>query len=115
MKPSFDSFTEPKVDRRKMLIGLLFCSAAGAAAWLQPRKHLDYLGRAKLEDLVPKSIGRWNFVAASGLVVPPADQLRDAIYSQLLTRVYAYEGGVPVMLLNAQSATQTGILQVHRP
>jgi EpsI family protein len=115
MKPAFDSFAEPTVDRRKMLVGLLFCSAAGAAAWRRPSKHLDYLGRGKLEDLVPKSIGRWNFVAASGLVVPPADQLRDAIYSQLLTRVYAYEGGVPVMLLIAQSGTQTGVLQVHRP
>jgi EpsI family protein len=115
MKPAFDSFAEPKVDRRKMLLGLLFCSAAGAAAWLQPRKHLDYLGRGKLENIVPKAIGPWNFVAASGLVVPPADQLRDSIYSQLLTRVYAYEGGLPVMLLIAQSGTQTGVLQVHRP
>ena len=88
MKPIFDSFTEPTTDRRKFLIGLLFCSAAGLAAWRQPNKRLDYLGSQKLENLLPKKIGRWNFMAASGLVVPPNDQLAQAIYSQLLTRVY---------------------------
>ena len=79
MKPTFDSFTEPKVDRRKFVLGLLFCSAAGIAAWRQPNVHLDYLGAKKLEDLVPKTIGKWKFVAASGLVVPPDDQLSQAI------------------------------------
>jgi EpsI family protein len=41
--------------------------------------------------------------------------LSRAIYSQLLTRVYSSKDGTPVMLLVAQSATQTGILQIHRP
>jgi len=115
MKPVFDSFSEPASDRRKFLLGLLFCSAAGVAAWRQPSVRLDYLGRDKLEDLVPKTIGRWNFVTASGLVVPPEDQLSNAIYSQLLTRVYSDGANPPVMLLVAQSASQTGFLQIHRP
>jgi EpsI family protein len=115
VKPTFDSFTEPTVDRRKLLFGMLFCAASGVAAWRLPRKHLDYLGKDTLEQLVPKSIGRWNFVAASGLVVPPQDELRDATYSQLLTRVYSDGRSPPVMFLIAQSANQTGILQVHRP
>jgi EpsI family protein len=115
MKPVFDSFTEPTTDRRKVLIGLLFCSAAGLAAWRKPNEKLDYLGRAKLEDILPKKIGRWDFVAASGLVVPPNDQLVQALYSQLLTRVYWDGQSAPIMLLAAQSATQTGILQIHRP
>jgi len=115
MKPVFDSFTEPQIDRRKMLLGALFCTAAGVAAWRMPRKHLDYLGNQKLEDVVPRTIGRWSFLAASGLVVPPQDQLRDAIYSQLLTRVYSDGRSPPIMLLVAQSGSQTGILQVHRP
>ena len=115
MKPADDSFSAPTIDRRKLLLGLVFGSAAAVAAWRLPRKRLDYLGQQKLDDLVPKTIGRWKFVAASGLVVPPEDQLSRTLYSQLLTRVYSDGENPPVMLLIAQSAGQTGILQVHRP
>ena len=115
MKPIFDSFTEPQTDRRKFLLGLLFCSATAVAAWRAPTKRVDHLGRQKLEDLVPKKIGRWNFVANSGVVVPPNDPLLNALYSQQLTRVYSDGQNPPVMLLMAQSGSQTGFLQVHRP
>jgi len=115
MKPVIDSFKQPKTDRRKFLLGLLFGSAAGVAAARQPSRRIDYLGRQRLEDLVPKTIGPWNFVAASGLVVPPDDQLSQATYSQLLTRVYWDNRGEPIMLLLAQSGSQTGFLQIHRP
>ena len=115
MKPDVGNFAGPTIERRKVLLGLLFCSAAGLAAWRIPRNHLDYLGKDKLEDLVPKTIGPWKFVAASGLVVPPEDQLSRLLYSQLLTRVYSDGENPPIMLLVAQSGSQTGILQVHRP
>lgn len=115
MKPMFESFTQPQTDRRKFLVGLLFCTAAGVAAWRQPRAHLDYLGSQKLDDLVPKSIGSWNFVTASGLVVPTEDSLEKRLYSQLLTRVYSDGQNPPVMLLLAQNGSQDGFLQIHRP
>jgi EpsI family protein len=115
MKPDLASFAEPKVDRRKFLLGLLFASAAGVAYARQPRIKLDYLGRQKLDDLVPKSIGRWNFVAASGLVIPPEDELEKSLYSQLLTRVYSDGENPPIMLLMAQNGSQSGFLQIHRP
>lgn len=115
MKPVFDNFAEPRADRRKFVIGLLFCSAAGIAAWRQPSVKLDFLGSEKLDELVPKTIGPWSFMAASGLVVPPEDQLEKAIYSQLLTRVYSDGRNPPIMLLLAQSGGQTGFLQIHRP
>ena len=105
----------PKTDRRRLLLGLLFCSAAGAAAWRQPSEKLDYLGSEKLDTLVPKNIGRWSFVAASGLVIPPEDQMEQVVYSQLLTRVYSDGRNPPIMLLVAQSGSQTGFLQIHRP
>ena len=40
-------------------------------------------------NCVPKRIGAWNFVAASGLVVPLKTNWSKAIYSQMLTRVYS--------------------------
>ena len=115
MKPIADTFAVPATDRRKFLTGLLFCSAAGIAAWRQPHEKIDFLGRNKLEDIVPKTIGRWKFQTASGLVVPPEDQLLQALYSQLMTRVYWDGQNPPIMLLMAQAGSQTGFLQVHRP
>jgi EpsI family protein len=115
MKQAFDSFTQPRTDRRKFLLGLLFCSAAGVAAWRQPHIRIDYLGSQKLDDIVPKTIGRWNFVAASGLVIPPEDDFEKTLYSNMLTRVYSDGQATPVMLLVAQNGSQTGFLQIHRP
>lgn len=115
MKPVFDSFAEPRTDRRKFLLGLLFCSAAGIAAARQPRTRIDYLGREKLDDLVPKSIGPWKFVTASGLVVPPEDELSKQLYSEVLTRVYSDGQNPPIMLLLAENGSQSGFLQIHRP
>lgn len=115
MKPTFDNFTEPQIDRRKLMLGLLFCSAGIGAASRKPTQKLDRLGSEKLENLVPKRIGNWNFVANSGLVVPPNDPLLNALYSQQLTRVYSDGHNPPLMLLMAQSGSQTGFLQVHRP
>ncbi|NUT01642.1 MAG: EpsI family protein [Sphingomonas sp.] len=103
------------ITRRKFALGLAFASVAGLAAARLPNKNLDYLGKHKLEDVLPQKIGRWTYVSSSGLVVPPEDQMSQALYSQLLTRVYSAEDGSTIMLLVAQSASQTGILQIHRP
>jgi EpsI family protein len=103
------------LSRRKFVLGLAFLSAAGVAAVRQPNTRVDYLGTAKLDAILPEAIGGWQFVTSSGLVVPPEDQLSRAVYSQLLTRVYSDGKDPPMMLLVAQSATQTGILQIHRP
>lgn len=112
-----DQSREPgqMITRRKFALGLAFASVAGVAAARQPSKNVDYLGKAKLEDVLPVKIGRWTFVSNSGLVVPPEDQLARALYSQLLTRTYMDEAGNGIMLLIAQSGSQSGILQIHRP
>jgi EpsI family protein len=101
--------------RRKFALGVAFAGAAGIAAARQPSVRVDYLGKGKLEQVMPEKIGRWGYVSSSGLVVPPEDQLSRALYSQLLTRVYADEDGHAMMVLVAQSGSQTGILQIHRP
>ncbi len=103
------------ITRRKFALGLAFASVAGVAAARQPSKNVDYLGKVKLEDVLPEKVGRWTFVSNSGLVVPPEDQLARALYSQLLTRTYMDEAGNGIMLLVAQSGSQSGILQIHRP
>ena len=107
---------EPRqTNRREMLVGGAFLAAAAAGYALLPRRVEKLLGDAKLEALVPETIGDWRFEAASGLVLPPQDQLRDKIYNQLLTRVYIRPDGASVMLLIAYSGAQDGVLQVHRP
>jgi len=115
MKPVFGSFTRPEIDRRKFIVGLLFASAAGVAFLRRPRVRLDYLGNEKLENLIPKTIGPWSYVTASGLVVPADDPLEKLIYAQTLTRVYSDGRNSPIMLLVAQNGSQTGFLQIHRP
>lgn len=100
--------------RRETLIGGAFLAAATAGLVLKPRQTENLLGAAKLDALVPKAIGPWQFNTASGLVLPPADQLRDATYSQLLTRTYV-SGAAAVMLLIAYSGAQDGTVQIHRP
>ena len=101
--------------RRELLIGAACSLAAGTAFALKPRHHVAFLGDRKLEELVPKNFAQWNFVAASGLVLPPQDQLRDQVYSQLLTRTYSGPDGTSIMLLIAYSGAQDGVVQIHRP
>jgi EpsI family protein len=114
MSAEFPPDRTRQLSRREVVAGLAMISAAGLAAARKPDIELNYLGKHKLEDIVPKQIGRWKFETTSGLVIPPEDQLSLALYSQLLTRVYD-DGNGPIMLLIAYSASQNGFLQVHRP
>ena len=109
-----ETVARARLGRRETLIGGAFLAAAAAGFALKPRQTENLLGAAKLDDLVPKAIGPWQFNTASGLVLPPADQLRDALYSQLLTRTYV-SGNAAAMLLIAYSGAQDGTVQVHRP
>ena len=115
MKDAEVSGSVPNFDRRKLLLGALAAASAGVVYARQPREKVDYLGSGKLDALIPKQVGQWEFATKSGLVVPPEDPLSDALYAQLLTRVYSDGASAPIMLLIAQSAGQTGLLQVHRP
>lgn len=115
-----DDILQPKrrvagLDRRAFILGGAFLGTAGLAAAFEPRSRIDLLGKSKLEDIIPPRVGPWEFASKSGLVVPPSDQLSDQLYSQLLTRVYTAPGLPAIMLLVAQGASQTGVLQVHRP
>ncbi|QKS01995.1 EpsI family protein [Sphingomonas sp. CL5.1] len=98
-----------------MLLGGALLATAAAGFALMPRRVEKLLGDAKLDKLVPENFAGWRYQAASGLVLPPADQLRDKIYSQFVTRAYTRADGAAVMLLIAYSGAQDGTIQVHRP
>ena len=106
---------QARLSRRQALIGGGLLAAAAAGLALTPRHRENMLGNAKLDNLVPKAFAGWRFDVASGLVLPPADQLRDKIYSQLLTRVYVRDDAPAVMMLIAFSGAQDGTVQIHRP
>jgi EpsI family protein len=114
MAIDLSSHSDRRFSRRAMLAGLLMVTAAGFAVARRPNRPLHYLGKRKLSDIIPKQIGRWTFVANSGVVVPPQDQLQSTLYSDLLTGIYS-DGKQAIMLLIAYGANQTGFLQVHRP
>lgn len=101
--------------RRQFMIGAGCLAAAMTAFVRKPRKDDAFLGSAKLEDLVPTHFAGWAFSTASGLVLPPQDQLRSQIYHQLLTRVYNRGDGQSIMLLIAYGGSQDGVVQIHRP
>lgn len=103
------------VDRRQFVLGgTLLATAAGAIA-LKPRRVVSRLQDGMLDRAVPKTIGPYQFVTASGLVLPPSDEITEQIYDQVLTRVYAAEGLLPIMLLIAYGSAQDYTLQAHLP
>ena len=101
--------------RREFFFGGALLAAAGSAFALIPHRRENLLGSAKLEDLVPKSFAGWSFDPTTALILPPADQMRDQIYNQILARSYQHADGQTVMLLIAYNGSQDGTLQVHRP
>jgi EpsI family protein len=105
----------PGMSRRNMLVGGAMLATAALCYTRQPQPIPSVLGKTKLDSLIPNTIGRWTYETASGLVLPPRDQLSERIYDQLVTRVYSAPDGTGVMLLIAYSGRQDGMLQVHRP
>lgn len=105
----------PAIGRRGLIIGGALLGCAIATALRMPFRRQPAIGGKAIEAMIPKQIGAWGFQSKSGLVLPPPDQLRDEIYSSLLTRTYTRPDGPNVMLLLAYSGSQDGILQVHRP
>ncbi|WP_331010277.1 exosortase-associated protein EpsI, V-type [Sphingomonas sp.] len=106
----------PVSDRRQFLVGGTILAAAAAATALSPKRLLAAPPEGLLERAIPNQIGPYRYVTASGLVVPPQDELSERIYDAVLTRVYsAGPTGPGIMLLIAYGSAQDAGLQVHRP
>lgn len=103
------------LSRRAMIAGGLLGGASLIANSRRPDVPFRMIKDAKIDPLFPKKVGDWEYATSSGLVMPPADQLRDRLYNAILTRYYASPTNLPVMLLVAYNGTQDGMLQVHRP
>jgi len=101
--------------RRDLLVGGAALVAAGTAYSRMPRRPVMLIGHDQLDKIVPLRIGGWSYETASGLVLPPPDQLARLLYDQQVTRSYSSPDQLPVMLLMAYGSSQGGMLQIHRP
>lgn len=102
--------------RRRLLIGLAVGATVLASELYVPKRGALRLNDKQFDALIPRTIGPWQYLTASGLILPPQDQLSETLYEQLLTRVYVDEAErPPVMVAMAYSSVQEGRLQVHRP
>lgn len=101
--------------RRDLLLGMATLSAAGAAWAGTPTKVQKSIPDGGLEKLIPDRVGAWTFATASGLVLPPPDQLARLLYDQQVARTYTAPDRPAVMLLLAYGSSQGGMLQIHRP
>ena len=103
------------VSRRELMIGAVLAGAAGTSFLLRPDSRMPPIENELFESWVPENVGNWQQVAASGVVLPPPDVLRDRIYDNLVTRIYISPDSQPMMVLLAYNNVQDGVLQVHRP
>jgi EpsI family protein len=110
-----DDRPDLRPSRRDLLVGGAALVAAGTAYARMPRDPIMMIGKDQLDKLVPLKIGNWSYETASGLVLPPPDQLARLLYDQQVTRAYSSPDQLPVMLLMAYGSSQGGMLQIHRP
>jgi EpsI family protein len=105
----------PMTDRRQFVFGGALLAAAASTMLLKPQRIAAPLTPGALDKAVPKTLGPYSFLTASGLVLPPQDELTEQIYDQVLTRVYTADGLLPIMLLIAYGSAQDYTLQAHLP
>lgn len=101
--------------RRDLLIGGMLAAAAGIAWAREPTHRIASIGKDQLDKIVPLHIGSWSFQNASGIVLPPPDQLARMLYDQQVARTYSSLSEPDVMMVLAYGSGQNGALQVHRP
>lgn len=103
------------VSRRDLLVGGACLAVAGAAYARMPRRRLASIPKDHLTALAPDRIADWHYETASGIVLPPPDELARLLYDQQVTRAYTSDKHPSVMLVMAYGSSQGGMLQVHRP
>jgi EpsI family protein len=110
-----DDSAGPLLTRRALVAGGLLAGASLIANSRRPDVPFRMIKDARIDPLFPMKVADWEYATSNGLVLPPADQMRDRLYNAILTRYYASPSQLPVMLLVAYNGKQDGMLQVHRP
>jgi EpsI family protein len=103
------------LSRRHMVMGGALVAVSAFAIARDPRETFAKLAKGSLDKLISQQIDAWRYVTTSGLVLPPADPMKDALYNDILTRVYSAPNLPTMMLCVAYSNSQNGMLQLHRP
>ena len=104
------------IARRDFIVGAACWVGAGAAQALHPRKRVELIGSAKLDDITPTSFGQWHQIHVGDVIQPRTEGTLSAeLYSQLIGRIYQNAAGDYVMLAIAYGSTQSDLLQLHRP
>lgn len=104
------------IDRRDVLLGGAMLAAATGALALTPRQRLEYLGRNKLDTVVPRRIGPWTEKSSDAFVLPRTpNSLAAQLYSDQIARLYVAPDNIPVMVVMAYGNLQSDQLQLHRP
>jgi EpsI family protein len=103
------------ISRRHFIVGGAMAAAAGIAQLRMPVAVNPRVAKKDFDALMPQKVGPWEFVTASGVVLPPPDELSDRLYDNLASRVYQAEGLPVVMVVFAYNNVQDGVLQLHRP
>ena len=105
------------IGRRDVLMFGACAGALGVAEYLRPREHMRLMGDVDLEKAVPQRVGPWAASAAGNIVTPTTPgSLADRLYSSTVTRNYRRSpSDAPMMLVIAYGASQSDLLQLHRP
>jgi EpsI family protein len=103
---------------RAAAVGLCMVAASVAADKVQPtHRMVDHDGRINIAASIPLQLGAWkNEPQTSNQVVSPDRQAAlDAIYSQVVSRVYVNDAGQRIMLSVAYGEDQRDGMALHYP
>jgi len=102
-----------------ILVALMFIAALSAKALTPSIKLAEQYGKPNLEELVPKSFGKWKIDPNQPLAVvnPVQEENLKRIYDQWLSRNYYRPDGYRIMLsISYGSDQRSGLaLSVHYP
>lgn len=103
------------MDRRAMLLNGIMLAGGAAAIAVHPSIRAPTGSSPSSSITLPGAFGPWRPLPAERVVLPQADSLSDAAYSQVSAQAYADGLGPVIIVLVAYGSMQTHALQLHRP